>query len=77
MNGRIYNPNLHRMLSPDPVTQTPENAQNYNRYSYAFNNSLRYIDLSGYIAEATTTAGAVADYVADFAANTMLNKVCS
>lgn len=30
MNGRIYSPSLGRMLSPDPVTQAPENAQNYN-----------------------------------------------
>lgn len=29
MNGRIYSPSLGRMLSPDPVTQAPENAQNY------------------------------------------------
>jgi len=36
------------MLSPDPVTQAPENAQNYNRYSYAYNNPLKYTDPSGY-----------------------------
>lgn len=36
------------MLSPDPVTQAPENGQNYNRYSYAYNNPLKYTDPSGY-----------------------------
>jgi hypothetical protein len=36
------------MLSPDPVTQSPENGQNYNRYTYAFNNPLRYTDPTGY-----------------------------
>lgn len=36
------------MLSPDPVTQTPENGQNYNRYSYAYNNPLKYTDPSGF-----------------------------
>ena len=41
MNGRSYSPSLGRMFSPDPVTQAPENAQNYHRYSYAFNNPLR------------------------------------
>ena len=48
MNGRVYQPNLGRMLSPDPVTQAPENAQNYNRYTYVFNNPLGYTDPSGY-----------------------------
>jgi hypothetical protein len=36
------------MLSPDPVTQAPENGQNYNRYTYAFNNPLKYTDPSWY-----------------------------
>ena len=36
------------MLSPDPVTQAPENGQNYNRYSYAYNNPLKYSDPSGF-----------------------------
>ena len=48
MNGRVYSPSLGRMLSPDPVTQAPENGQNYNRYTYAFNNPLKYTDPSGY-----------------------------
>lgn len=48
MNGRVYDPKLGRMLSPDPVTQAPENGQNYNRYSYVFNNPLKYTDPSGY-----------------------------
>jgi hypothetical protein len=34
------------MLSPDPVTQAPENGQNYNRYTYAYNNPLKYTDPS-------------------------------
>ena len=48
MNGRVYSPKLGRMLSPDPVTQAPENGQNYDRYTYAFNNPLKYTDPSGY-----------------------------
>ncbi|MCP5130848.1 MAG: RHS repeat-associated core domain-containing protein [Pseudomonadales bacterium] len=50
MNGRIYDPRLGRMLSPDPVTQAPENGQNYNRYTYAYNNPLKYSDPSGFTA---------------------------
>ncbi len=33
MNGRLYDPVLGRMLSPDNYVQSPSNSQNYNRYS--------------------------------------------
>ncbi|NKB39015.1 MAG: tandem-95 repeat protein [Gammaproteobacteria bacterium] len=49
MNGRIYDPNLGRMLSPDPIVQTPLNSQNWNRYSYVVNNPLKFTDPSGYM----------------------------
>jgi|GEM_PF-2199959 len=48
MNGRLYSPSLGRMLSPDPLTFAPEDAQGYNRYSYVLNNPLRYTDPSGF-----------------------------
>ncbi|MBK6277195.1 MAG: RHS repeat-associated core domain-containing protein [Gammaproteobacteria bacterium] len=48
MNGRVHDPSLGRMLSPDPITQSPENAQDYNRYAYVMNNPLRFVDPSGY-----------------------------
>ena len=35
--------------SPDIVIQDEQNSQAYNRYSYCFNNPLRYTDPSGYI----------------------------
>ncbi|MFN7782852.1 MAG: RHS repeat domain-containing protein, partial [Lysobacterales bacterium] len=44
MNGRLYDPLLGRMLSPDPIVQEPYNAQNLNRYSYVLNNPLSYTD---------------------------------
>ena len=44
MNGRVYDPFLARFLSPDPFVQSPDYSQNYNRYSYAFNNPLKYTD---------------------------------
>ena len=37
-NGRLYDPILGRMLSPDIVVQDEQNSQAYNRYSYCFNN---------------------------------------
>jgi hypothetical protein len=48
MNGRMYDPVIGRILSPDPLVQTPGYTQSYNRYSYCLNNPLRYTDPSGY-----------------------------
>lgn len=47
MNGRMYDPVLGRMLSPDNYVQSPFSTQAYNRYSYAQNNPLIYTDPSG------------------------------
>ncbi len=47
MNGRLYDPVLGRMLSPDNFVQDGMFTQNYNRYSYAYNNPLRYTDPDG------------------------------
>jgi len=47
LNGRLYDPVLGRMLSPDNYVQMAGNSQNYNRYSYCFNNPLIYTDPSG------------------------------
>jgi RHS repeat-associated protein len=47
MNARLYDPLLGRFLAPDPFVQDPESTQNFNRYSYALNNPLKYTDESG------------------------------
>jgi len=47
MNGRMYDPALGRMLSPDNYIPNPRNPQAYNRYSYALNNPLKYVDPDG------------------------------
>ena len=49
MNGRLYDPILGRMLSPDVLIQDDRSSQAYNRYSYCFNNPLRFTDPSGYV----------------------------
>jgi RHS repeat-associated protein len=49
MNGRIYDPKLHRFLQPDNYVQDPSDTQNYNRYGYCWNNPLKYTDPSGEI----------------------------
>lgn len=47
MNARLYDPVLGRFLSPDPYVQMPDFSQNFNRYSYAFNNPFAYSDPDG------------------------------
>jgi len=47
MNGRLYDPVIARVLSPDNYVQNPYNPQNYNRYSYCYNNPLKYTDHAG------------------------------
>jgi RHS repeat-associated protein len=47
MNGRLYDPVLGRMLSPDPYVADGTYSQDFNRYSYARNNPLSYTDPSG------------------------------
>jgi RHS repeat-associated protein len=59
MNGRIYDPILGRMLSPDNFVQDPLFSQSYNRYSYVWNNPLRYNDPSGDAVVAGMIIGAV------------------
>lgn len=47
MNARLYDPILGRFLSPDPYVQMPYMSQNFNRYTYAMNNPLCYVDEDG------------------------------
>ena len=54
MNGRLYDPVLGRMLSPDNYTQG--GTQGYNRYSYVLNNPLRYNDPTGQVVDPISMA---------------------
>ena len=49
MNGRLYDPQLGRFLSPDNYVQMPDFSQSFNRYSYCINNPLKYTDPDGEI----------------------------
>jgi RHS repeat-associated protein len=51
MNARLYDPHLKRFLSPDNYIQDISNSQNFNRYSYVWNNPLMYTDPSGNMIE--------------------------
>ncbi|MCB9065461.1 MAG: VCBS repeat-containing protein [Chitinophagales bacterium] len=52
MNGRLYDPVIGRMFSPDPVLANNTNSQDFNRYAYAKNNPLKYTDPDGNVAGA-------------------------
>jgi RHS repeat-associated protein len=48
MNARVYDPVIGRFLSADPTIQNPLDSQTLNRYHYARNNPLAFVDPSGY-----------------------------
>ena len=49
MNGRVYDYNLGRFLSVDPIIQGVGNSQGINPYSYVMNNPLAGTDPTGYV----------------------------
>ncbi len=50
MNGRVYDYNLGRFMSVDPLIQAPTSTQSINPYSYIMNNPLAGTDPTGYCA---------------------------
>ncbi len=51
MNARYYLPGVGRFASADTIVPDPDNPQNYNRYSYAQNNPVKYSDPTGHYVE--------------------------
>ncbi len=49
--SRAYDPEIGRFVSPDVVVPEPGNPQALNRYSYVYNNPLKYVDPSGHSPE--------------------------
>ena len=45
--SRAYDPAIGRFVSPDPIVPAPANPQSLNRYSYVYNNPLKYVDPTG------------------------------
>ncbi len=48
--SRAYDPDIGRFVSPDPIVPEPGNPQALNRYSYVYNNPLKYVDPTGHSA---------------------------
>ena len=65
MNGRLYDPVIGRMLSPDNNAGFDGTSQSYNRYSYALNNPLKYTDPNGELPIAPIIVGAMVNYAFD------------
>ncbi len=47
MNGRMYDPVIGRMLSPDNLIPDPASLLGYDRYSYCYNNPMHFTDPDG------------------------------
>lgn len=61
MNGRVYDPQLGRFLSVDPVFAHPTNAQSLNPYSYVLNSPLSLTDPTGLADDDKVVTGAAAN----------------
>lgn len=48
MKGRVYDPELRRFLTPDPIVQDRLSSQSHNRYSYVWNNPTTRTDPTGF-----------------------------
>jgi RHS repeat-associated protein len=49
--ARYYDATIGRFISADSIVQSPTNPQTLNRYSYALNNPLKYVDPTGHEVE--------------------------
>ena len=46
--SRAYDPDTGRFCTPDPIVPAPGYPQSLNRYSYVYNNPLKYVDPTGH-----------------------------
>jgi RHS repeat-associated protein len=48
MNGRVYDQELGRFVSADPIVQEPFITNSFNRYTYVWNNPVKFTDPRGF-----------------------------
>jgi len=68
MGGRVYDPNVGRFLSVDPIVGNLADSQSLNPYAYVGNRPLSAVDPTGNIAEVVVTASAANPVVGAVAA---------
>lgn len=73
MNGRIYDPETARFLSPDVVIADPSNPVSYNPNAYLLNNPLKYTDPSGYLVDPVSIAAFIIAGVILYSSNAKQN----
>ena len=56
MGARYYDPMTGRFISPDTIVPDPANPQSLNRYAYALNNPISYVDPTGHVPVAVAVA---------------------
>jgi hypothetical protein len=62
MGARWYDAQLGRWISADTIVPDPANPQSLNRYSYVYNNPLKYVDPSGHVTVDAERAQKLHDY---------------
>ncbi len=58
-NARYYDPYLSRFISPDLIVPEPQKPRDLNRYAYAANNPLSFIDPNGHQIKPPTTCDGI------------------
>lgn len=65
MGGRVYDPLIGRMLSPDPFLSDFTDNQSHNGYSYVRNSPLSFVDPTGYFPAEMATLGNDKEFKSD------------
>ncbi len=73
MNGRLYDPLVGRFMSPDNSVQSPDFSQNFNRFSYCYNNPLAFNDPDGEFVIAAFLIGMAVSAVIDYGIQVGMN----
>ena len=52
--ARFYSPYINQFIQPDTIIPNPANPQSWNRFSYVYNNPIKYSDPTGHCADPAT-----------------------